>query len=34
VVAYALCCEREAPETWGEVGMRPPLKSGRSAHGR
>ena len=33
-VAYALRCEREAPETWGEVGMRPPLKFGRQAHGR
>jgi hypothetical protein len=32
-VAYALRCESRPPETWGEVGMRPPLGR-RHAHGR
>jgi hypothetical protein len=32
--AYALRCEREAPESWAEVGMKPPLTPGRPAPDR
>ena len=32
--AYALRCEREAPESWGEVGMKPPVRHGRDVPGR
>lgn len=33
-VAYAHRCEREAPERWSDVGMKPPVRHGRRERGR
>jgi len=33
-VDYARDCESDPPETWAEVGMRPPIRYHRQAYGR